>query len=223
MSAVFIAQKPGTADDITKNYGRYPNETDFMYLDRIQRTEADHYYNASLAITTALSCTVFFSARDVIMRYYKDKKKYPAFELALDSLTLYSFSCTVFAIYIFNFDNYDFDWGSFSAGCMSAVLNTLGFMMLGISVVIGYAGPANALNSIQAVVLTFLSIMIMNQIPTHMQVIGMLLGIIGTIIVSIGDAIMKSVKDCIKNVREMRNEESFNEESRTGDYEKMRN
>ena len=37
---------------------------------------------------------------------------------------------------------------AFYAGCMSAVLNTLGFMMLAISVVIGYAGPANALNSI---------------------------------------------------------------------------
>jgi hypothetical protein len=49
---------------------------------------------------------------------------------------------------------------------MSAVLNTLGFMMLGISVVIGYAGPANALNSIQAVVLTFLGVMMMNQVPT---------------------------------------------------------
>lgn len=49
---------------------------------------------------------------------------------------------------------------------MSAVLNTLGFMMLGISVVIGYAGPANALNSIQAVVLTMLSISMLNHIPS---------------------------------------------------------
>ena len=74
---------------------------------------------------------------------------------------------------------------------MSAVLNTLGFMMLGISVVIGYAGPANALNSIQAVVLTMLSISILNHIPTKYQVIGMLLGMLGTIIVSTGDAITK--------------------------------
>lgn len=36
----------------------------------------------------------------------------------------------------------------FYNGVMSAVLNTLGFMLLGIAVVIGYAGPANALNSI---------------------------------------------------------------------------
>ena len=51
---------------------------------------------------------------------------------------------------------------AFYAGCMSAVLNTLGFMMLAISVVIGYAGPANALNSIQAVVLTLLSVSLLN-------------------------------------------------------------
>jgi hypothetical protein len=85
---------------------------------------------------------------------------------------------------------------------MSAVLNTLGFMMLGISVVIGYAGPANALNSIQAVVLTMLGVMMMNQIPSTMQVTGMLLGMTGTIIVSIGDTILKAVRSCFDPQRE---------------------
>jgi uncharacterized membrane protein len=84
---------------------------------------------------------------------------------------------------------------------MSAVLNTLGFMMLGISVVIGYAGPANALNSIQAVVLTFLSVMMMNQVPTNMQITGMLLGMCGTIIVSVGDAIKKAVTRCYRDIK----------------------
>ena len=85
---------------------------------------------------------------------------------------------------------------------MSAVLNTLGFMMLGISVVIGYAGPANALNSIQAVVLTMLGVMMMNQIPSTMQVTGMLLGMTGTIIVSMGDTILKAVRSCFDPQRE---------------------
>ena len=87
---------------------------------------------------------------------------------------------------------------------MSAVLNTFGFMMLGISVVIGYAGPANALNSIQAVVLTFLGITMMNQIPTHMQITGMLLGMCGTIIVSVGDAIVSAFNSCISHIKRAR-------------------
>jgi len=101
-----------------------------------------------IAILTALCSTLFFSARDLILRYYKVHKRYPAFELSLDSLTLYSFACCLYAVYLFGVQGYQFDWGSLYAGCMSAVLNTCGFMMLGISVVIGYAGPANALNSI---------------------------------------------------------------------------
>ena len=121
-----------------------------------------------IAIGTALCSTLFFSARDVILRYYKVNKQYPAFELSLDSLTLYSFACCLYAIYRFGIYGDVFDWGSFYAGCMSAILNTLGFMMLGISVVIGYAGPANALSSIQAIVLTGLGVMMMNQIPTNM-------------------------------------------------------
>lgn len=142
-------------------------ESDSAYMERIEKMETDHYFNAMWAIITALACTIFFSARDVILRYYKVYKKYPAFELSLDSLTLYSFFCTLFGVYMFGIKGIEFDWNSFYAGCMSAVLNTLGFMMLGISVVIGYAGPANALNSIQAVILTLLSVMIMNQIPTQ--------------------------------------------------------
>ena len=100
------------------------------------------------AIFCALICTLFFSARDVILRYYRINKHYPAFELSLDSLTLYSFFCTLYGFYTFVIVGEAFDIDSFYSGCMSAVLNTLGFMMLGISVVIGYAGPANALNSI---------------------------------------------------------------------------
>jgi drug/metabolite transporter (DMT)-like permease len=166
-----------------------------------------------LAITTALCCTLFFSARDVILRYYKVNKKYPAFELSLDSLFLYSLGCTLFALYMFGFKDYEFDWGSFSAGCMSAVLNTLGFMMLGISIVIGYAGPANALNSVQAIVLTFLGVMMMNQIPSHMQVTGMLLGMAGTIIVSVGDAIVKVITDGYQGIK--------GKKGMGGEYEKL--
>ena len=51
---------------------------------------------------------------------------------------------------------------------MSAVLNTSGFLMHAIAVVIGYAGPANALGSIQAIVLTGLGIMIMHMVPSNM-------------------------------------------------------
>lgn len=129
-------------------YPRHPNETDSNYYDRIEKIEEDHNFNATCAILSALCCTLFFSARDLILRYYKVYYKYPAFELSLDSLTLYSFFCTLFSVYYFLYLGNEFDVDSFYSGCMSAVLNTLGFMMLGISVVIGYAGPANALNSI---------------------------------------------------------------------------
>lgn len=101
-----------------------------------------------LAITTAFSAIIFFSARDVLLRYYKVYKNYSAFEMSLDALFLYSIVVTFAGVYCFTFLDYTFNWKYISAGIMCAVLNTCGFMMLGIAVVIGYAGPANALNSI---------------------------------------------------------------------------
>ena len=114
-------------------------------MDEIDKIK-DHY--AFLAISTAFISIIFFSSRDVILRYYRIYKNYSAFEMSLDALTLYAFVVTLTSIYLFTFADYTFFWKSFTAGCMCAVLNTLGFMMLGIAVVIGYAGPANALGSI---------------------------------------------------------------------------
>lgn len=145
LSAYFISVKPSKSTHV---YPHLPGESDYEYNARVEKLEADKNFNAMCAIFSAVIATLFFSARDVILRYYRIYKKYPAFELSLDSLTLYSFGCVLFAIYVFGVKGEKFDMDSFYAGCMSAVLNTLGFMMLGISVVIGYAGPANALNSI---------------------------------------------------------------------------
>jgi hypothetical protein len=104
LSAFFIAQKPeASTEAASKSYGRYPGETEQTYLARVEAIEKDHYYNSMLAIATALCSTLFFSARDVILRYYKVNKHYPAFELSLDSLTLYSFACCLYALYLFGF------------------------------------------------------------------------------------------------------------------------
>lgn len=187
ISAYFISMKPPKQSDYTMMFPKFDGETDAAFDFRMDEMEDMKNSNAFYAIMTAFTCTLFFSARDFLLRYYKVEKKYPAFELSLDSLTLYSFGCTVYAVFRFGYQGDTFDWDCFYAGSMSAILNTVGFMMLGISVVIGYAGPANALNSIQAVVLTMLSISVMHQIPSRLQVIGMILGMVGTIIVSIGD------------------------------------
>ena len=98
-------------------------------------------YNEFIAICCAVVAIIFFSGRDFLLRYYRLYKEYPAFEFALDSLTLYSLGCVIYAIHLFYIQEEPFDKSAFYIGCMCSILNTLGFMMLGISVVIGYAGP----------------------------------------------------------------------------------
>lgn len=120
----------------------------------------DHY--GTIAIITAFASIICFSFRDFLLRYYKVTKDYPAFELSLDSLTLYSFGCCCYAFYYFVILGHNFYVGSLYYGIMSAILNTAGFMLIGIAVVIGYAGPANALNSIQAIILTLISASVLN-------------------------------------------------------------
>lgn len=156
-AAFFISQKP-------------PARLDQQEGTTTPAQEMEDYeknINTWKATSSALVCILFFSCRDFLLRYYRLYKDYPAFEFSLDALFIYSFFCTVAGLYLFTFGGYTFHTESLYAGCMSAVLNTLGFMMLGISVVIGYAGPANALNSIQAVVLTLLGVSLLNQMPTQ--------------------------------------------------------
>ena len=73
-------------------------------------------------------------------------------------------------------------------------------------------------------VLTFLGIMMQNQIPSSMQVTGMLLGMVGTIIVSVGDVILKGIISLYKGLKGAIAEESFDSarERFAGDYEKLK-
>lgn len=89
-----------------------------------------------------------FTFRDFLLKYFKVNKNYPAFEFSLDALTFEATCCTIFSFFYFVILGNEFDWESFNIGCMCAILNTSGFMMLSIAIVTGYAGPANALNSI---------------------------------------------------------------------------
>lgn len=98
ISAYFISVKPAQS---TTTYPHFPKETEEHYNIRILEIEENKNYNSMCAIFSALICTLFFSARDVILRYYRINKHYPAFELSLDSLTIYSFGCVLFAIYTF--------------------------------------------------------------------------------------------------------------------------
>jgi hypothetical protein len=128
-----------------------------MGATEIEIKRKEKVMNSMMALIMAFISIIFFTFRDYLLRYYKVYKNYPASELSLDSLTLYSFCCVVFSVVYFGFLDHSFVMEHFYNGMMSAVLNTTGFMLLGISIVIGYAGPANALNSIQAVILTLIS------------------------------------------------------------------
>ncbi len=62
----------------------------------------------------------------------------------------------------------------------------------------------------------------MNQIPTNMQITGMMLGMTGTIIVSVGDTIVKLGLRCWREMKGKHHEESFEDDSDRGEYKEMK-
>jgi drug/metabolite transporter (DMT)-like permease len=68
----------------------------------------------------------------------------------------------------------------------------IGMWALSRAVSYGYAGPAAALTNVQTIVQTTLAALFLNQIPSQMEIIGVVCGLFGSCVISAGPTIAKS-------------------------------
>jgi hypothetical protein len=90
-SVYLISQGKVSVDDLLTE------DSSSKEISAQEKKNREKMVNSMMAIITAFTCILFFSFRDFLLRYYKVYKDYPAFELSLDSLTLYSFCCVIFS------------------------------------------------------------------------------------------------------------------------------
>ena len=93
----------------------------------------------------------------------------------------------LFVVYSMEFAPYDVMRDNILAGCFSLVANTLA----NYSTTRGYGGPASALFNIQVILQVLIDAIFLDQIPNWMQLLAVVSGIVGSLIISLGPILWK--------------------------------
>ena len=78
-----------------------------------------------------------------------------------------------------------FEIGEYLILALSGFLGAVGILFLNYALVIGLAGPVFAISNFQTIILTVLDIVLLGQVPSVIEVISALFGIIGSCVIAL--------------------------------------
>lgn len=84
-------------------------------------------------------------------------------------------------------------------GTLAGILNALGILALNLAYTLGPMGPVAALVALTSVFLTIIQAIQLQRLPHWMEVIGMLIGLAGAVIITIGSGCL--TRSCRKKQR----------------------
>lgn len=79
-------------------------------------------------------------------------------------------------------------------GILAGVISGVGIVLINYSVSVGIAGPASALANLAAVFQTLLDFFLLGQVLNVMQIVGLVVGLTGAMVLAIGLPIYHKVK-----------------------------
>lgn len=79
-------------------------------------------------------------------------------------------------------------------GGLTGFLRTCGQFGIGFGVAFGQGGPAQAIMSTNAIVMTFFTVLLDNQSLTYFEILALCSGIFGAFIISMGDELLQKIK-----------------------------
>jgi drug/metabolite transporter (DMT)-like permease len=79
-------------------------------------------------------------------------------------------------------------------GILAGVISGVGIVLINYSVTVGIAGPASALANLAAVFQTLLDFFLLGQVLNLMQIVGLVVGLSGAMVLAVGLPIYHKVK-----------------------------
>jgi drug/metabolite transporter (DMT)-like permease len=79
-------------------------------------------------------------------------------------------------------------------GTLAGILNALGIVALNLAYTLGPMGPVAALVALTSVFLTIIQSIQLHRLPHWMEVLGMLLGLTGALIITIGSRLTRKCR-----------------------------
>jgi drug/metabolite transporter (DMT)-like permease len=149
--------------------------------------------SAFLAILLSLICPFFFSFSGLIIRLTNNKFGTSASEITEIGFIIQGCICIIVIIIAYSFDNYEFYIGDFLQIVMAGFLSAIAGIMLNVAITIGYAGVVYSLVNVQVIFFTIFAAVFLGQMPSAIDVIAALIGIIGSCIISVGPTLYDKI------------------------------
>lgn len=135
-----------------------------------------------IAVFLAILGTLILCIRTILVRYFTEKFGFDSFSFTAASYFVGGLIFTI--ISVVNFMRYG-ENAIFVLKCvLSGMINSFGFILVNHATTTGYAGPAAALVNIQTIIHTILSAIILRQIPGTLQIIAVVIGLLGSVLIT---------------------------------------
>eukprot|EP00347_Sterkiella_histriomuscorum_P014658 403360042 len=142
-------------------------------------------YYGYISILFALLSPLSLSVKHIFIR--KFKKQYDSWDVSIDGLIFEYQIYLLIAIYYFS--QSQVVWEDLLIGTIGSLFIAVGKISIALAVANGIAGPAASLSTTQVIYLTLLTTLVQGQTLKAFEIIGLICGIIGAIIISSGDLI----------------------------------
>ena len=134
-----------------------------------------------LSVFCAVLCGASFAVNSLVMKHYVKEYNFGPIQLNLDGyMVCVIFLCSGYFIY----GPSEYTRSDIVKSSASGVLSLLGTAAMTRAFKTGKGGPIQAIDSLKCLVPLFLNVILKQQVPTNMQVSGIICGMLGATIVS---------------------------------------
>ena len=136
----------------------------------------------------ALAAPVLWTTKVFYCRLAEGRYGFNLLDVAIDSQIYMNLIATV--LYVAYLQQNEFKIWEFLAGSIVAVFFILGYVFSTVAYRHGPGGPINALVGTQVVYHTIINALFFDQALSLFQIVGILTGVLSTVIISVGDEIL---------------------------------
>mmetsp|Transcript_26036 Transcript_26036/g.23054 ORF Transcript_26036/g.23054 Transcript_26036/m.23054 type:complete len:301 (+) Transcript_26036:263-1165(+) len=149
-----------------------------------------------LAIILGIACPFFFALGGITVRYFGKHHKFNPVDMTIMYYLIGSFMLVVGTILTYKFGSHEFILKEFLEMLIAGLIGAVGGIFLNLAVSCGLAGPVFALANIQVIIQTLLDALIIGEIPTLIETVSALFGVLGCCTIALGPEIYKLYKSC---------------------------
>lgn len=137
--------------------------------------------SAFLAIAFGILCPVLFSSGGMTVRVLQERTGYNSTELTAATYVGNNIVLLVAMVLTYQYGSHPFIMSEYLEMIVAGIFAAFGVVSLNYAITIGYAGAVFALANTQVIIQTLLDAYLVGQIPTWIEIISAMIGILGKI------------------------------------------